>query len=46
MSIIGIGIAGYPITGYEVKKIERNGIKRSFADQAAEAEQIVDVSGG
>lgn len=39
MSIIGMGIAEYPITGYEAKKIERNGIKRSFADEAAEAEQ-------
>ncbi len=37
MSVSGIGTAGYPVTGYETRKTERNVTGGSFAKQAAQA---------
>lgn len=37
MSVNGIGVTGYPRTGYEARKTERNVTGRNFAKQAAEA---------
>ena len=39
MSISGIGAAGYPASGYETKRTERNVAGGNFAKQAAEAAQ-------
>lgn len=43
MSVSGIGTAGYPVAGYETRKIERNVAGGSFAKQAA---QVTHTSGG
>ncbi|MDE7430096.1 MAG: hypothetical protein K2N00_12690 [Lachnospiraceae bacterium] len=40
MSINGIGITGYPGTGYETRRTERNAPGGNFAKQAAEAAQV------
>ncbi len=39
MNVNGIGASGYPVTGYETRKTERNVAGGNFAKQAAEAEQ-------
>lgn len=39
MSVNGVGVAGYPITGYETRKKEQNDVGGNFAKQAAEAVQ-------
>ena len=39
MSISGIGAAGYPASGYETKRTERNVAGGNFAKQVAEAAQ-------
>lgn len=39
MHVIGIGAAGYPVTGYEARRTERNVAGGDFAKQAAEAAQ-------
>ena len=36
MNVNGIG-AGYPVTGYETRRTERNVEGRNFAEQAAQA---------
>ena len=40
MSINGIGITGYPGTGYDTRRTERNAPGGNFAKQAAEAAQV------
>ena len=39
MSVNGIGTAGYPVSGYETRKSEKNVAEGNFAKQAAEAAQ-------
>ena len=39
MSISGIGVAGYPMAGYETKRAERNVAGGNFAKKTAEAAQ-------
>ena len=39
MSVNGVCVAGYPITGYETRRIEQNEVGGDFAKQAAEAVQ-------
>lgn len=36
MSVNGIGTAGYPVMGYEMRKTGKNVTGGSFAEQAAE----------
>lgn len=37
MSVSGIGTAGYPVTGYTIKRTQQNAAGKSFADQVNNA---------
>ncbi len=45
MNVIGIGTAGYPVTGDETRKTERNVSGGNFAEKAAEAVQTATLHG-
>ena len=46
MNVNGIGAVGYPATGYETRKTERNASGGDFAKQAAEAAQAAAILHG